>query len=245
MWLRLFLALGTLIALVGNLSAQDFFQTGLTEYESGHFEKAADLFGKAAAHSPGPGSLYNLGNADWRAGRPGPAVLAWEQAQWLDPFVRNATANLRFARRSLQLDAPDLSWYEICSTWLPVDAWPCLACVTFWLALAMVLLPGMFRWRRAGWQQGLAAASFAVFLLTLPALVGVHTRTRLGVVISAETPLRLTPTSEAQALTRLPAGTVGRVEARHGIYVLVRCGAYRGWLEAAQLGLIARLQSPA
>ena len=223
-----------------SVAASLAFETGLTEYQAGHFDKAADLFGTAATRSPGVGTLYNLGEADWQAGRPGPAVLAWEQAQWLDPFAHNATGNLRFARRALQLDAPDLSWYEICSTWLPVDAWPWLACVTFWLALAMVMLPGILGWRRTGWQQGLAAASFAVFLLTIPALIGVHARTKLGVVLAKDTPLRLTPTGEAQVLTRLPSGTVGRVEGRHGIYVLVRCGAYQGWLEEPQLGMIAR-----
>jgi tetratricopeptide (TPR) repeat protein len=235
-----------MLALVVSLpaAAQDFFHSGLTEYQAGHFDKAADLFGKAAVRSPIAGALYNLGDADWQAGRPGQAMLAWEQAQWLDPFARNAASNLRFARRSLQLDGPDLSWYEICSTWLPVDAWPWLACATFWLAIAMVMLPGIFGWRRSGWQQGLAAASFAMFLLTLPALAGVHARTKLGVVMAAEAPLRLTPTSEAQVLTRLASGTIGRVEGRHGIYVMIRCGPYEGWLEAQQLGMIAKLHAP-
>lgn len=240
------LMLVLVLSIILNFSgwAQGSFPSGLTEYQAGHFAKAADLLRAASLRSPSVGILYDLGDADWQAGRSGPAVLAWEQAQWLDPFARNAANNLRFARRSLQLVAPELSWYEICSTWLPVDAWAWLACVSFWLALSMVVLPGILGWRRTGWQQGLAAASFAVFLLTLPALAGVHARTKLGVVMAADTPLRLTPTSEAQVLTRLPAGTVGRVGSRHGAYLLVRSGAYQGWLEEKQLGLIAELQVP-
>src|SRR5260370_26530131 len=50
---------------------------------------------------------------------------------------------------------------SICSTWLPVNAWVWIACVSFWLAVALIMLPGILRWRKADWHQGLAAAGFA------------------------------------------------------------------------------------
>jgi len=191
------------------------------------------------AARPAPGTLPYLGNAEWQCGRSGPAICSWERAQWLDPFNANTRANLRLARKASQLDAPDLGWYEICSTWLPVNAWSWLACLSFWLAVAMVMLPGILRWRKADWHQGVAAAGFAVFLLTIPALAGVQTRSKIGVVLTKETPLRLTPTSEAQILTRLPAGESARLERERGQYVFIRTSAAAGWIERAQLGLIA------
>jgi len=102
------------------------------------------------------------------------------------------------------------------------------------------MLPGIFGWRRTSWKQGIAAASFAVFLLTVPALIGVHTRTHLGIVLPNDTPLRLTPTAEAQALVRLPTGTTARLEKRRGKYVFIRSGSTVGWLEQEQFALIAR-----
>jgi hypothetical protein len=224
------------------IPAQDLFQQGSASYATNGFERAAELFQKAALASPAPGTLHNLGNAEWQSGHPGPAILAWERAQWLNPFKRDTRGNLRFARKARQLDAPELAWYEICSTWLPVNAWAWIAGVSFWLAVAMIMLPGILRWRKADWHQGIAAAGFAIFLLTLPALAGVHTRSKLGVVLPQETPLRLTPTSEAQIVTRLPAGETARLERERGAYIFIRTPSSAGWVARAQFGLVSRDQ---
>jgi hypothetical protein len=61
------------------------------------------------------------------------------------------------------VEAPDLTWYERASTWLPVNAWTWMAGLALWLAIGLAVLPGVLRWRRANWQQGLAALSFAFF----------------------------------------------------------------------------------
>jgi hypothetical protein len=220
----------------------DVFQQASQAYVAGGFEQAAVLFGEAAAAAPAAGTLHNLGNAEWQCSRTGPAILAWERAQWLNPFAPGTKINLRVARKAAQLDTPDLAWYEVCSTWLPANAWSWIACLSFWLAVAMMTLPGILRWRRADWHQGLAAAGFAVFLLTLPALAGVYTRSNLGIVLLKQTPLRLTPTSEAQILVKLPAGEMARLEHERGNFVFIRTSSTAGWLERSQFGLISGAQ---
>ncbi|MCX6904275.1 MAG: hypothetical protein NTW03_12520 [Verrucomicrobia bacterium] len=236
----------TLICLASNSSAravapaQTVFQQGYDAYAAGAYEQAAALFGELAAREPSVGVYHNLGNAEWKRGRIGDAVLAWERAQWLSPFSANTRANLRFARQKAQLPAPALAWYEICSTWLPVGTWAVLAAGSFWLALAMVLLPGILHWRKADWQQGFAAGSLAIFLLTIPALVGVHTRSELGVVLAKDTPLRLTPTHEGQILGRLPAGEIARIARVRGQYFYVRAGNENAaWVDGSQFGRIS------
>lgn len=216
------------------------FALGTEDYLAGFYDQSAEHFRAAARTEPSAGVWHNLGNAEWKSGRVGEAILAWERAEWLDPYAANTRANLRFARRAAQLDAPALAWYEICSTWLPVAAWAWIAFLSFWLAMTMVVLPGIFRWRKADWHQGLAAAGFAVFLLTLPALAGVHARSKLGVVLAKETPLRLTPTRDAQTLTKLSAGEVARLERERGNYVYVRTpNDAAGWIQRDQFGRIA------
>jgi len=219
--------------------ADDPFQRGSQMYIAGNYDQAAKSFAEAAAASPATGTLQNFGNAEWQCGQTGPAILAWERSLWLDPLNANTRLNLRFARKAAQLDAPDLAWYEVCSAWLPVNAWAWMASTSLWLAVAMLLLPAPMRWRRADWHQGVAAACFAVFLLTLPALGGVHTRSRIGIVVSAETPLRLTPTAEAQVLTHVPAGETARLERERGSYVFIRTAGAAGWVERGQFGLIS------
>lgn len=218
------------------------FRQGSQAYAAGGYEQAAAFFEDARRISPSSGVLHNLGDAEWQRGRVGYAILAWERAQWLDPYSANTRANLRFGRKTAQLDAPDFAWYEICSKWLPVDAWAWIAGVSLWLAITMVVLPGILRWSKADWHQGLAAAGFAVFLLCIPAMIGVQSRSRLGVVLLRDTPLRLTPTREAQVLTKLPAGDMVRLERERGSYVYVRAGNdAAGWVERAQFGRISSL----
>ncbi len=220
-------------------SPSDLFQQGSQAYVAGGYAQAAQLFGEAAAASPSAGTLHNLGNAEWQCGHVGPAVLAWERAHWLDPFNRDTQTNLRYARKTAQLDAPELAWYEVCSTWLPANAWSWVACLSFWLAVALITLPGALRWPRADWHQAVAAAGFAIFLLTIPALFGVNARSRLGIVLAKETPLRLTPTTEAQIIIKLPAGETARLERKRGKYVFVRTVSTAGWVEQGEFGLIA------
>jgi tetratricopeptide (TPR) repeat protein len=216
------------------------FQSGTQAYLAGNFPQAATLYRQSADASLAPGTLHNLGNAEWKSGRPGPAILAWEQAYWINPSSVNTRANLRFARHSAQLESPSLSWFEICSTWLPVNAWLFVASLSLWLAVAMMLLPGIFRWKKSDWHQGLAAGGFAIFLVTVPALLGVHSRSKLGVLLPKQTALRLTPTKDAQTLGQLPAGEVARLERERGDYVYVRAANdAAGWVERAQFGLIS------
>ena len=223
-----------------SFAADDLFRQGFDAYAVGAHNEAALCFLDLSTNRPSPGVFHNLGNAEWKRGQTGEAILSWERAQWLDPFGVNTRANLRFARQTAQLPAPQLAWYEICSTWLPVKVWSWLAMASIWLAIALVMLPTIFHWRKADWHQAVAAAGFAIFLLTIPALIGVHARSNLGVIRVKDTPLRLTPTREAQVLGKLPAGEVARLERERGNYVYVRAGNDAGgWVERAQFGKIS------
>ena len=157
-------------------SPEDFFQEGLTACRVGDYARAAHAFRESVTLQPASGALLDLGNAEWRCGRAGPAILAWEQARWLDPFSASPRQNLSFARKTAQIEAPDLSWYEVVSTWLPASWWAWIAGTSLWLAVGMGMLPGVLRLRKATWHQAVAALGLMVFLLSLPAHFGVETR---------------------------------------------------------------------
>lgn len=217
----------------------DFFAQGVAAYRNGQFALAAQVFGKAAASRPAVGTLLNLGLAEWRRGQAGPAILAWERAWWMDPFDPRAGENLRFARQVAQLDAPHLRWYEAVSSWLPADAWLWLAGASLWLTVGMVVLPGIFRWRKSGWHQGLAAIGLGLFLFALTANVGVISRTKLGFVLKKNAPLLLTPTRDGEVITALMAGEPARKVRMHGNYYLIRTEYGTGWIERGQFGLVS------
>jgi tetratricopeptide (TPR) repeat protein len=212
------------------------FAEGLAACERKDFARAAEGFASLATNEPSFGVFLNLGNAEWQQGRTAAAILAWERAAQIDPFRVEAANNLQFARQSAQLESPDRTWYEATAAWLPAGWWAWLAALSFWLALAALLLPGVLRWRRSVWPQAAGAVGLGVFLLTLPANYGVWTRTALGVARQNETPLRLTPTATGEPATRLAAGEPGRVVRARGNFLLVETRRGRGWLTREEFG---------
>jgi hypothetical protein len=219
-------------------STNDLFQQALNSYQSGLFVDAANEFRTASAKRPASGTLLNLGLSEWRRGRVGAALVAWEQAQWIDPFDARARENLRYAQQLADVEPPDLTWYERASTWLPVNAWAWITGASLWLTIGLAVLPGVFRWRKAAWAQALAALGLAGFLVSLPALVGVVTRTQIGFVLQKNTPLRLTPTEEAEVVAKLASGEPARVLRARGDCFLVRTAQGQGWIKRSQTGMI-------
>ena len=212
--------------------ADDRFRKANAAYASGDFAEAAGELRELVSEGKFSGAaLHNLGNSEWKVGRPGHAVLAWERARSVNPFNQNTDANLRFARNKARVEAPVLGWHERYSTWLPGGCWLAIASLALWGGVALLTLPRLLGWRRADWHQGIAAALLAVFLLSVPALLGLAKRAQLGVVLEDETPLRLTPTREGETLVKLPAGEMARVERARGDYLYIRAeGDRAGWL---------------
>lgn len=224
----------------GDTIADRFFEQGLAAYNSGDARQAFFMFSEAAAAAPSSGTLHNLGNAAWKIGAQGSAVLAWEQALWIDPGNDPARESLTYARHTGDLEDPGLRWHEVCSSWIPAPWWPWIAASAFWGALGLMLLPAILRCRRREIYPALAAACAALFLLCLPALAGLHGRASLGFILPPEAPLRLTPTEQAQVLTYLTSGEPSRVSTVHGDYALIQTHYHSGWVRNDEIGLIGR-----
>ncbi len=217
------------------------FDRGVSAYTAGEYTAAVEALRASTASSPSSGGLQNLGNAEWKLGRTGQAVLAWERALWVDAYNRAARQNLKFARSTDQLESPDLSWYEVISTWLPVNWWPWITGLSLWGSVGLVAIPAFLGKAKSSWTQAAAAFGLMLFLLSLPALLGISTRSKIGFVLQRGTPLLLTPTRDGQAITHLAAGDPARLKRFRGNFALVRAGRSTGWIERNRLGLICPL----
>jgi hypothetical protein len=138
----------------------------------------------------------------------------------------------------VQVDSPQLKWFETASTWLPPNAWVWLAGASLWLAVGLLVLPGIFRRRVAGWHQFLAALAFGFFLFSLTANAGVVSRTHIGIVVKKDVPVRLTPTRDGEVISTLAAGESARLVQRRGNFVFIRTTAASGWVEPGEFQLI-------
>jgi hypothetical protein len=220
----------------------NWFQAGLESYRAGYLADAGTAFRNSLKQTVSAGVLQNLGNVEWHRERVGDAVLAWEQALWVDPFNAAARNNLQFAREAAQLESPELRWFEVASTWLPNSWWAWLTGLSLWTAVAAVVIPGVLRRRRSVWQQVVAAIGLGIFLLCVPAHVGTMTRAKIGFVLNPETRLRLTPTEGAETVTLLGAGEPVRSGHSRGKFIFVRTNRGSGWLDQEDVGLISQLR---
>lgn len=217
-------------------AGSDDFTTGITAMEAGDFSGATAQFETLSRQQPSVGAFLNLGLAEWRRGRAGAAILAWERAQWIDPLNRQAKRNLDFARAVAQVDAPQLRWFESVSTWLPANWWLWLAGVSLWITAGALVLPRFFRWRKAGWQSWVTALGLAVFLFSVTGNVGVMSRSNLGFILKKQTALRLVPAKTSEANDTLAAGEPVRRLKSRGEFFLVRTAQGTGWIIAQDAG---------
>ncbi len=222
----------------GRAAGEVRFREGVAAYEAGRYEPAAQAFRSSLSEKVAAGTLLNLGLAEWRSGRTGEAMVAWEQSAWLNPFNPDARGNLLYARETLQVNPLDLTWCEQASTWLPAGCWTWITGGSLWLAVALVTLPGFFRVRKRAWHQTLAALAAGIFLLSLPPNLGVFTRTGIAIVTEKNTSLRLTPTTSAETVGSLSVGEPLRRLRARGDYYFVHTQSGNGWVGRRQVKFI-------
>src|SRR3954466_2135533 len=127
------------------------FATAGFAAEEGAFAKANQAyaegrFGAAAAHYESlinsgawnANLFYDLGNAHYRLGDFGQAILNYERAVALEPRHPEAEANLQLARdeaRALELRR---DWIERYASFGTVKQWSVAAATSFWTALFLI-----------------------------------------------------------------------------------------------------------
>jgi len=182
---------------------------------------------------------YNLANAQQRAGMLGAAILNYERAAVLDPLATDVAANLAIARtEAAAIEAEPVGWPAFVKD-LSIDDWTALG-ATALLITTLVLATAVFV--RLAVPRGLRYAGVSVVVLTIGlSVAAVWTLTKeskqAAIVLSADTPLRVSPFKESKANATLPAGRFVRIlpDEKHDGYQLaeLRSGE-QGWLVPGQ-----------
>ncbi len=201
---------------VAHAEADATFAKASADYAAGHFPAAiAGYESLVKSHQWNSSLFYDLGNACFRAGDPGRAILNYERALALDPAQPEARANLQLVRdqaRALELTG---NWAEQHLSYLTRDQYAWLAATAFWGAVAIFCGLSFSRRRPAVWIFALllsgtiaGGAAFAVYELEtgsagndLAIVTGRNIQARLATAESAGTVLLLPPGSEIKILS--------------------------------------------
>lgn len=210
-------------------TAEDF-ATANRSYADGDFAGARRGYERALADGPRVNVLYNLGNACFRLGEPGRAILEYERALALRPRHPDTTANLKLARDKSGARVPEEPWWQRGLFWLPPGTATALAVGACWFFL---LLGGSIAWRRKSAAR-IFACGFGV-LLAAGYAAGVcwaaQERGHVAIVVAARAEGRSEPAERSGVIEALPPGSRVRVLGEQAGWTYCRLpGGQRGWL---------------
>ena len=157
------IALGGATARSARADQNSAFAQANQEYSAGHFQAAVDGYQNLVSAGQRSATLfYDLGNAWFRLGNFGEAILNYERALALDPHHPEAAANLLLVRdeaRALELKRAWLDHYVEAGT---STQYSIAASIAFWFVLFCAARL-FFSRRRSAALVSLIVLSIAVF----------------------------------------------------------------------------------
>jgi len=212
-------------------------------YNDGQFQAARDRYNQVAEYGVEDARLfYNLGNAHFKSGELGRAILWYERALQLAPRDGDIEANLRFANLVKQDRDPEdnnVVWRFL----LDAFFFPSLneLCISFsFLLLVLFVLSIRRMWSRTAISAG--GLVLIVSCIGLVVLDGVYLGVRIyhqvtveeGIVVADQGTARSGPGKEQTAVFVVHEGTKVRIARRQGDWMLVRLSnGLGGWLPAS------------
>jgi tetratricopeptide (TPR) repeat protein len=235
-WLAFFFCVifGTTSAALAQADAE--FAKANQEFAQGHFKES--ISGYEALIRAGQWSanvFYDLGNAYFRTGDFGRAILNYERALALERHHPEATANLQIARdeaHALEIQPSSLERYL---QFASVNEYSIAAATAFWLAIfAMFAL--FFKQRRSARA---IAVSICCLLVLAVAVYAIFTLERgskgqaLAVVTGKDVQARLATADTANSVLALPAGSEIKILSTRGDWIYAALpNNLRGWIPA-------------
>ncbi len=234
---RIILLLAGLIlfapALKADLAAA--IREGNDQFAAGKFEEATKTYEEAARNGTVSAVLfYNLGNAWFRRGDPGRAILNYERALALAPRHPEAAANLRLARdQARALTAPPNRWEQVVGLSTAVHyAW--IGLVAFWLGLFLLT-----RRLLGGPRPLLTAGATAAGLMALAAAFAIYTLETgingqgLAIIVQPDVTARVATADNARGVLPLPPGSRVKLLSQRGDWTYAALpNGERGWIPA-------------
>lgn len=235
-------AMAVAVLLVSCLPVKSFAQQGDAfaqanqEYAAGHFPEAIELYeGLARAGEFSAALFYDLGNASYRAGDLGRAILNYERGLALEPHHPEVAANLRLVRDKAHALELKKTWLDRATSPATTNQYSIAAAIGFWaavFALAGLLLAS----RRSIARAALLALSLLLLGACGVALYAVEngpSGAALAIVTAKSTEARLATADSAGTVLVLPPGSEIKILSTRGDWVYAALpNDLRGWIPA-------------
>ena len=218
-------------------------------YTEGHYDDSAKLFQQIIASRGYSAPLcFNLGNAEAKAARLGPAILNYERARYLAPADPDIDHNLQLARKQAGLEPNSYRWWEMALRLIyPFVGYLVIACLLLlllalagnsyapaWATVSKIPEPVLRTILRGVFFVGIPI----FFLLGFAELSAIGFTNRIeGVIVAPkEATLRISPFESSDRTGTIPEGELVTVEQRHDDYLRIEGRDHHyGWIQEKEL----------
>src|SRR5712691_12533260 len=206
------------------------------DYAQGNFKEAISGYETLVGSGQWRENLfYDLGNAYFRTGDCGRAILNYERALALERHHPEATANLQIARdeaRALEMQQSRLERYL---QFASVNQYSIAAAVAFWVG-AFCTVALIFARRRSARLIALSILSFSVCALAIFATYEIDHGSKgraLAIITGDNVQARLATADTANSVLALPPGSEIKMLNTRGDWVYAAlANNLRGWIPA-------------
>ncbi|MBI1879068.1 MAG: tetratricopeptide repeat protein [Chloroflexi bacterium] len=220
-------------------------------YDAGQYPEAVAIYETILASGLRHSSVYyNLGNAYYKQGDLGRAILNYRRAQRLDPRDTDVAANLNIARAQTvdKLEAPAeeglSNLVKFAEEWLTFGEAMILALVLWlsigFLAVITLLKPTLRRW--CGIGMGVLGLFLLIGLISMASRFYREQNYPSGVIVAEAVDITSGPGTSKQYLVEftIHAGAeVNLIESRPGWERIALPGDLQGWAPAEAVGRIS------
>jgi tetratricopeptide (TPR) repeat protein len=211
-------------------------------YEEGQYRDAAEAYQKLiTSGTTSAALLFNLGNAEFKAGQIGAAIAAYRRAERLAPRDPDLAANLQFARGQVTGPSRHPNWLQQQLHRLTTNEWTLLAVIPLWAWFALL----MVRQLRPALKPRLRTATWSCGALTLLScgVLAVVVHRRLDehevVVTARNTVVRYGPFAESQsAFTAADGAELSLLDHKADWFQVSAGGKTIGWLKTNAVAVL-------
>jgi len=220
------------------------FDTGNKLYEERKYAEAAALYETILnSGQVSPALYFNLGNAFFKSGKIGRAIVAYRRAEQLTPRDPDVRANLQFARN--QVEGPTLRptrWQHALGS-LSLNEWAALSVAGLWLTFVLLAATQLRPALKSSLRNVTAAAGGATLLMAACLFCA---RSNIGaaniaIVTAREVTVRNGPLEESHEAFSAHDGAELQVLDHKDDWLQVSGGTRRiGWVKRSDVAMVSR-----
>lgn len=228
-------------SVMGSNDPKQLFSQANKEYINGNYKKALELY-KSTLKSYGapPELLYNIGNAYYKNGEIGKAILFLERAQWLEPGNADVKKNLEAIRKNTGLMSIEPSLFDNYMSRFTLNEW--LIIITIIVAVFAILMavraisPQFFNQRTF---RNITIFASVLLAIAICGIINQSLELERAIVINDGATVRISPFDAAEQTATLKTGRDVYIVKQYGDYYSIKDkSGTTGWVNKKQVAKI-------